>query len=371
MCDGNGKPKPLFQPWNDEQFVADFRVRGMTAIQRWMYRALLQAAFFHETRPYLPNDDDVLWVLAGCESIQQWMENKPAILKCFSHIEGGLLSNKRLTADWAKFEAEREAYVERGKRSGSARRRRIDEETNPGSTAVQPQLNLGSTAVQPQLNPGSTAVQPQLNLGSTAVQPQLNLGSTAVQPQLNPGSTAVQPQLNLGSTAVQPQLNPGSTAVEPELNPGSTAVQPQLNKIREEKIREEKIREEKKRKEETFLSQPSCDEVEFEAKTPVELKAAVKHVWEYYLKKCERDPKVNELTFIRKKKGVLRLKECLVKTKGDLSKAIEAMKWAIDNIAASDFHMGRDSASKGKKFNNWEKHIFDSYEQMEKWWNKG
>jgi hypothetical protein len=144
-----------------------------------------------------------------------------------------------------------------------------------------------------------------------------------------------------------------------------------LNKIREEKIREEKIREEKKRKEETFLSQPSCDEVEFEAKTPVELKAAVKHVWEYYLKKCERDPKVNELTFIRKKKGVLRLKECLVKTKGDLSKAIEAMKWAIDNIAASDFHMGRDSASKGKKFNNWEKHIFDSYEQMEKWWNKG
>ena len=60
--------KPDYQPWNEEEFQADVFVRGMNWMQKHFYRALLQAAFFHSTRPYLPADDEVLWVLAGAES---------------------------------------------------------------------------------------------------------------------------------------------------------------------------------------------------------------------------------------------------------------------------------------------------------------
>src|SRR5579863_7039208 len=43
--------KPMYQPWNEEEFQADVFVRGMTWLQRHLYRALLQASFFHGTRP--------------------------------------------------------------------------------------------------------------------------------------------------------------------------------------------------------------------------------------------------------------------------------------------------------------------------------
>ena len=46
------------------------------------------------------------------------------------------------------------------------------------------------------------------------------------------------------------------------------------------------------------------------------------------------------------------------------------MKLAVDGLAASDFHMGRDPQRKGKRFCEWEKHLFNSYEQMEGWWNR-
>jgi hypothetical protein len=32
--------------------------------------------------------------------------------------------------------------------------------------------------------------------------------------------------------------------------------------------------------------------------------------------------------------------------------------------------MGRDPKTAGKKYCEWEDHLFKSYEQMEKWWNK-
>ena len=94
--------KPLFQPWNEEEFQADVFVRGMTWLQRHFYRALLQASFFHSTRPYLPNDDEVLWVLAGAENQELWEQNKTKVLKRFRAVENdsNLLENKRVTADW-------------------------------------------------------------------------------------------------------------------------------------------------------------------------------------------------------------------------------------------------------------------------------
>lgn len=114
--------KPLYQPWNEEEFQSDVFVRGMTALQRWMYRSLLQASFFHTTRPFLPNDDRILWVLAGCENRQQWLDNKSEILERFTAVDGqpNLLENKRVTADWNKLRDFRDKMSELGSKGGQA-----------------------------------------------------------------------------------------------------------------------------------------------------------------------------------------------------------------------------------------------------------
>src|ERR1039458_10081733 len=57
--------QPPYQFWHEPDFWADECVsRGMTFMQRHFYRALLQAAFYCSTRPYLPTSDDELWKLA-------------------------------------------------------------------------------------------------------------------------------------------------------------------------------------------------------------------------------------------------------------------------------------------------------------------
>lgn len=116
--------KPSYQPWNEEVFLSDFRVRGMNAVSRWMYRSLLQSAFFHSTRPYLPNNDDALWVLAGAESKEQWLEHKSKVISCFKPAEhdSDLLSNKRLCEDWQKLVDVRTKMAELGAKGGSAKR---------------------------------------------------------------------------------------------------------------------------------------------------------------------------------------------------------------------------------------------------------
>jgi len=117
------KRKPLYQPWNEEAFRADLHVGAMTPTQRWMYRTLLQAAFFHSTRPYLPDDDAQLWLLAGCESPKQWERNKDVVRLMFIPVEvagARLLSQKRLLSDWNRIEEKREALAEAGRKGGKA-----------------------------------------------------------------------------------------------------------------------------------------------------------------------------------------------------------------------------------------------------------
>jgi hypothetical protein len=116
--------KPLYQPWNEDSFQSDLFVRVMTPIQRWMYRALLQAAFFHGTRPYLPSDEKLLWILAGCETRKQWDEHKEAVLDCFEKIEIDgeiLLANKRVVSDWNKLQEYRDKRSDAGAAGAAAR----------------------------------------------------------------------------------------------------------------------------------------------------------------------------------------------------------------------------------------------------------
>lgn len=97
--------KALYQPWNDEEFMADYDVQAMKDTERWMYRSLLQASFFCSTRPYLPNDDAKLWRLAGCDSLLKWNRNKVQVLKKFEAISKDgqkLLFQKRVERDWER-----------------------------------------------------------------------------------------------------------------------------------------------------------------------------------------------------------------------------------------------------------------------------
>jgi hypothetical protein len=100
-----GKLKPLFQPWDETAFSADHHVQRLTYLQKWMYRTLCQQAWVCETRPCLPDDDDELWLLAGCESKEQWIENMGPVRAMFQarkKSERALLARKKLDNDWTK-----------------------------------------------------------------------------------------------------------------------------------------------------------------------------------------------------------------------------------------------------------------------------
>lgn len=144
--------KPLYQPWNEEEFQADVFVRGMTWLQRHLYRSLLCAAFFHGTRPYLPNDDEVLWVLAGAESKDMWKHNKEMILKRFTICDHNtnLLENKRVTADWKRLDDARQRMSELGQKSAA-----VKKAFNGSSTHVERTSNVRVLTV----DGGATHVQ--------------------------------------------------------------------------------------------------------------------------------------------------------------------------------------------------------------------
>ncbi len=129
-----GGRKPKFIPWSEEEFSSDECVRAMNPIPRWMYRTLLQSAFFCSCRPYLPDDDNVLWILAGCGDREQWEAHKAQVLSSFDRLEidgKKLLGQKRLIADWERLQLIREAASMAGKLSGEARRRTVnDRSTN-------------------------------------------------------------------------------------------------------------------------------------------------------------------------------------------------------------------------------------------------
>jgi uncharacterized protein YdaU (DUF1376 family) len=111
--------QPPYQFWHEADFWSDQCVsRGMTFMQRHLYRALLQAAFYCSTRPYVPNNDDELWKLADAGSLDNWMQNKAAILVKFQEIEVKgvkVFSHKRLMRDWRKLVAGSESQSKRRK----------------------------------------------------------------------------------------------------------------------------------------------------------------------------------------------------------------------------------------------------------------
>lgn len=96
-----------------------------------------------------------------------------------------------------------------------------------------------------------------------------------------------------------------------------------------------------------------------------DLQTIIRRVWDYYIAKLEKNPKLLSFTSARKNKGMVRLRECLTKTTGDLEKAEALMKLAVDALAASDFHRGANEQK--KSYDSWERHLFPNQEKLEGW----
>jgi hypothetical protein len=120
--------------------------------------------------------------------------------------------------------------------------------------------------------------------------------------------------------------------------------------------------------EERKLSRPSDDanppgsrDGDCRKTTPEHLKA-VTEVWNYFIEKLDKNPKLLEFTSVRKQKGLARLREALKKTGSDLDKAKGLMCLVIDTAGASEWHRG--------KYDSWEDNLFPSQNKFEWWLNK-
>ncbi len=102
------------------------------------------------------------------------------------------------------------------------------------------------------------------------------------------------------------------------------------------------------------------------SENPLWLKA-LKDVFAYYLAVMKRNPKTYTFSALRRRKGLARLEEALRIAGGNLANAVELMKAVIDEVALSDWHMGRNPKTEGKAYCEWEDHIFRSTEQFEHW----
>ena len=92
---------------------------------------------------------------------------------------------------------------------------------------------------------------------------------------------------------------------------------------------------------------------------------AVQRIWNYYIEKLGKNPKLLTFTAGRKQKGLARLRECLTKTGGDLVNAEGLMRCAVDALAASPHHRGQNDSK--AKYDSWDKNLFSSPEKLE-WW---
>ncbi len=120
-------PSPEYICWHENEFMADRAVVRMQPHQRLMYRALCQVARYCETRPYLPDDDNELYVLADADSLDHWKANREAVLVKFQKVtvDGkSILAHKRVSADAAKYEEWVAQKRGAGKASADSRRQR-------------------------------------------------------------------------------------------------------------------------------------------------------------------------------------------------------------------------------------------------------
>ena len=93
--------------------------------------------------------------------------------------------------------------------------------------------------------------------------------------------------------------------------------------------------------------------------------AIIQKVFEYYIRKMGKNEKIYTLTPLRMKHGLSRYSELLGRLGQNPSKVGETLCCAIDSLAASEFHMGKND--RNQKYNDWIDNLFKSKEKLEKW----
>lgn len=92
-----------------------------------------------------------------------------------------------------------------------------------------------------------------------------------------------------------------------------------------------------------------------------------KEIFPYFLEQTGRSGNLYTLTPPRLKCGVARFREALKKAiNNSPDNAKELMRIAIDTLAASPWHMGRDPKTNGKKYSDWAD-VFGTTDKFEKW----
>jgi len=99
----------------------------------------------------------------------------------------------------------------------------------------------------------------------------------------------------------------------------------------------------------------------------IQKQEAVSQVFNHFLSLTGRSAVAYTLTRLRNQKGLSRLEDCMKQADGDLKEAIVLMLSAVDGLAKSDWHMGRDPKTNGRRYTQWEGHLFDTTETLQKW----
>ena len=169
----NADFKPKFIAWYEDDFRADRIVQRMTPVQRSFYRNLIIESYYNEARPYLPTDDSKLWELADAENVEQWQDNKKAVLVKFTEVsrQDGtkVFQNKRVLEEWEVLERRLEQKKLAGAASVRARRERVKSE-NPPQTPPTVQNNTthhNTTGRSTPVNERSTSVRWVVDLFKT------------------------------------------------------------------------------------------------------------------------------------------------------------------------------------------------------------
>lgn len=111
---------PKYIAYRHELFLSSLKFqRGLSYMQRHMYRALCLEAPFCNTRPYLPTDDAALMLLADVPE-EVWKVNKDAVLGMFTLTDNGY-EHHRITEEYEKTVAAYEAKSRAGRASAAAK----------------------------------------------------------------------------------------------------------------------------------------------------------------------------------------------------------------------------------------------------------
>lgn len=135
--------------WGD--YIGDTRHLNVTLHGAYM---MLIAHYWNTGGP-INDDDNELWRITSCDSVDQWLELRPKIIRFF-RIENGLLTHKRIDCELALAARSYDAKVDAAKRTGSTNRSAPQKSSKPmqpePDSESEPERRLSTPESKPERN---------------------------------------------------------------------------------------------------------------------------------------------------------------------------------------------------------------------------